>query len=143
MRTIDGKKQRILGVVLEQRATTTLDASLQLAQTNSYKLITAAQDALTSATVIKKGDVVGQVDDGLGGTTPVVATKDLKAVGWSGLTVDIKIGDGGKTVPHSAKAGTVVGEVTVGTGPGQLKAPVALQSDLSEPSFGAKLTRIG
>ncbi|MEU2683392.1 D-alanyl-D-alanine carboxypeptidase [Streptomyces hygroscopicus] len=142
VRTIDGKKQRILGVVLEQRATTTLDASLQLAQTNSYKIITALQDALTSATVIKKGDVVGQVDDGLGGTTPVVATKDLKAVGWSGLTVDIKIGDGGEKVPHSAKAGTVVGEVTVGTGPGQLKAPVALQDDLSEPSFGAKLTRI-
>ncbi|MCC4320225.1 D-alanyl-D-alanine carboxypeptidase [Streptomyces malaysiensis] len=143
VRTIDGKQQRILGVVLEQRATTTLDASLQLAQTNSYKLITAVQDALTSATVIKKGDVVGQVDDGLGGTTPVVATKDLKAVGWSGLAVDIKIGDGGEKVPHSAKAGTVVGEVTVGTGPGQLKAPVALQEDLSEPSFGAKLTRIG
>ncbi|WP_432252938.1 D-alanyl-D-alanine carboxypeptidase family protein [Streptomyces sp. HNM1019] len=143
VRTIDGKKQRILGVVLEQRATTTLDASLQLAQTNSYKLITAAQDALTSATVIKKGDVVGEVDDGLGGTTPVVATKDLRAVGWSGLTVDIKIGDGGAKVPHSAKAGTVVGEVTVGTGPGQLKAPVALQDDLSESSFGAKLTRIG
>ncbi|WNE98311.1 D-alanyl-D-alanine carboxypeptidase [Streptomyces luomodiensis] len=142
VRTIDGKKQRILGVVLEQRATTTLDASLQLAQTNSYKLITAVQDALTSATVIKKGDVVGQVDDGLGGTTPVVATKDLKAVGWSGLTVDIKIGDGGEKVPHSAKAGTVIGEVTVGTGPGQLTAPVALQEDLSEPSFGAKLTRI-
>ncbi|MET8178635.1 D-alanyl-D-alanine carboxypeptidase [Streptomyces sp. NPDC005336] len=142
-RTIDGKKQRILGVVLEQRATTTLDASLQLAQTNSYKLITTVQDALTSATVIKKGDVVGQVDDGLGGTTPVVATKHLTAVGWAGLTVDIKITDGGKTVPHAAKAGTVVGELTVGTGPGQLKAPVALQSDLSEPSFGSKLTRIG
>ncbi|WJD97768.1 D-alanyl-D-alanine carboxypeptidase [Streptomyces antimycoticus] len=143
VRTIDGKKQRILGVVLEQRATTTLDASLQLAQTNSYKLIGTLQDALTSATVIKKGDVVGQIDDGLGGTTPVVATKDLKAVGWSGLGVDIKIGDGGKKVPHSAKAGTVVGEVTVGTGPGQLTAPVALQDDLSEPSFGSKLTRIG
>ncbi|MFD7504003.1 D-alanyl-D-alanine carboxypeptidase [Streptomyces sp. NPDC059850] len=142
VRTIDGKKQRILGVVLEQRAPTTLDASLQLAQTESYKLITAVQDALTSATVIKKGDVVGQVDDGLGGTTPVVATKDLKAVGWAGLNVDIKIGDGGKTIPHTAKAGTVVGEVTVGTGPGQVKAPVALENDLSEPSFGSKLTRI-
>ena len=142
VRTIEGKKQRILGVVLEQRAPTTLDASLQLAQTESYKLITAAQDALTSATVIKKGDVVGQVDDGLGGTTPVVATKDLKAVGWAGLDVDIKIGDGGKTIPHSAKAGTVVGEVTVGTGPGQVKAPVALQNDLSEPSFGSKLIRV-
>ncbi|MGW2326563.1 D-alanyl-D-alanine carboxypeptidase [Streptomyces sp. NPDC001700] len=142
VRTIDGKKQRILGVVLEQRAPTTLDASLQLAQTESYKLITAVQSALTSATVIKKGDVVGQVDDGLGGTTPVVATKDLKAVGWAGLNVDIKIGDGGKTIPHTAKAGTVVGEVTVGTGPGQVKAPVALEKDLSEPSFGSKLTRI-
>ncbi|RNG16697.1 D-alanyl-D-alanine carboxypeptidase [Streptomyces botrytidirepellens] len=142
VRTIDGKKQRILGVVLEQRAPTTLDASLQLAQTESYKLITTVQDALTSATVIKKGDVVGQVDDGLGGTTPVVATKDLKAVGWAGLNVDIKIGDGGKTIPHTAKAGTVVGEVTVGSGPGRVKAPVALQNDLSEPSFGAKLTRI-
>ncbi|MFF7650567.1 D-alanyl-D-alanine carboxypeptidase [Streptomyces sp. NPDC007983] len=142
VRTIDGKKQRILGVVLEQRAPTTLDASLQLAQTESYKLISTVQDALTSATVIKKGDVVGQVDDGLGGTTPVVATKDLKAVGWAGLNVDIEIGDGGKTIPHSAKAGTVVGQVTVGSGPGQVKAPVALQNDLSEPSFGAKLTRI-
>ncbi|MET8011163.1 D-alanyl-D-alanine carboxypeptidase [Streptomyces sp. NPDC005271] len=143
VRTIDGKQQRILGVVLEQRATTTLDASLQLAQANSYKLITAAQNGLTSATVIEKGDVVGQVDDGLGGTTPVVATKNLTAVGWAGLTVDIKIGDGGKTVPHEAKAGTVVGELTVGTGPGQLKAPVALQGDVSEPSIGSKLTRIG
>jgi D-alanyl-D-alanine carboxypeptidase (penicillin-binding protein 5/6) len=142
VRTIDGKKQRILGVVLEQRAPTTLDASLQLAQTESYKLISTVQDALTSATVIKKGDVVGQVDDGLGGTTPVVATKDLKAVGWAGLNVDIKIGDGGKTIPHSAKAGAVVGEVTVGSGPGQVKAPVALENDLSEPSFGSKLTRI-
>ncbi|MFI0815005.1 D-alanyl-D-alanine carboxypeptidase [Streptomyces sp. NPDC021098] len=142
VRTIEGKKQRILGVVLEQRAPTTLDASLQLAQTESYKLISTVQDALTSATVVKKGDVVGQVDDGLGGTTPVVATKDLKAVGWAGLNVDIKIGDGGKTIPHTAKAGTVVGEVTVGSGPGQVKAPVALENDLSEPSFGAKLTRI-
>ncbi|WP_435242889.1 D-alanyl-D-alanine carboxypeptidase [Streptomyces cucumeris] len=142
-KTVAGKKQRILGVVLEQRSGGTLDESLQLVQTNSYKLITALQNGLTSATVVKKGDVVGHVDDGLGGTTPVVATKDLTAVGWSGLTVDLKLTDGGKTVPHSAKAGTVVGEVTVGTGPGQLKAPVALQDDLSEPSFGSKLTRIG
>ena len=66
-------------------------------QTNSYKLITAVQNALTSAAVVKKGQVVGHVDDGLGGTTPVVATKDLTAVGWPGLTVNIEITDGGKT----------------------------------------------
>ncbi|MER6139106.1 D-alanyl-D-alanine carboxypeptidase [Streptomyces sparsogenes] len=141
-KTVDGKKQRILGVVLEQRAPGILQNSLDLVQENSYKLITAVQEGLTSATVVKKGEVVGHVDDGLGGTTPVVATKDLTAIGWGGLEVELKLTDGGKTVPHSAKAGTVVGELTVGSGPGQMKVPVALQNDLSEPSFGAKLTRI-
>ncbi|MFK4182720.1 D-alanyl-D-alanine carboxypeptidase [Streptomyces sparsogenes] len=141
-KTVDGKKQRILGVVLEQRAPGILQNSLDLVQENSYKLITAVQEGLTSATVVKKGEVVGHVDDGLGGTTPVVATKDLTAIGWGGLEVELKLTDGGKTVPHSAKAGTVVGELTVGSGPGQVKVPVALQNDLSEPSFGAKLTRI-
>ncbi|MEU9793018.1 D-alanyl-D-alanine carboxypeptidase [Streptomyces sparsogenes] len=141
-KTVDGKKQRILGVVLEQRAPGILQNSLDLVQENSYKLITAVQDGLTSATVVKKGEVVGHVDDGLGGTTPVVATKDLTAIGWGGLEVELKLTDGGKTVPHSAKAGTVVGELTVGSGPGEVKVPVALQNDLSEPSFGAKLTRI-
>ncbi len=141
-KTVDGKKQRILGVVLEQRAPGILQNSLDLVQENSYKLITAVQDGLTSATVVKKGEVVGHVDDGLGGTTPVVATKNLTAIGWGGLEVELKLTDGGKTVPHSAKAGTVVGELTVGSGPGEVKVPVALQNDLSEPSFGAKLTRI-
>ncbi|MGO4422432.1 D-alanyl-D-alanine carboxypeptidase, partial [Streptomyces sp. MCAF7] len=100
------------------------------------------QDGLTSATVAKKGEVVGHVDDGLGGTTPVVATKDVTAVGWGGLEVELELIDGGKVVPHTAKAGTVVGQLAVGSGSAQVKVPVALQNDLSEPSFGSKLVRI-
>ncbi|MFD8382887.1 D-alanyl-D-alanine carboxypeptidase [Streptomyces sp. NPDC059679] len=141
-KTIDGNKRLILGVVLEQRAPGILQNSLDLVQTNSYKLITAVQDGLTSATVAKKGEVVGHVDDGLGGTTPVVATKDVTAVGWGGLEVELELIDGGKVVPHTAKAGTVVGQLAVGSGSAQVKVPVALQSDLSEPSFGSKLVRI-
>ncbi|NUS86790.1 MAG: D-alanyl-D-alanine carboxypeptidase [Streptomyces sp.] len=141
-KTIDGNKRLILGVVLEQRAPGILQNSLDLVQTNSYKLITAVQDGLTSATVAKKGEVVGHVDDGLGGTTPVVATKDVTAVGWGGLEVELELIDGGKVVPHTAKAGTVVGQLAVGSGSARVKVPVALQSDLSEPSFGAKLVRI-
>ncbi|WP_349362035.1 serine hydrolase [Streptomyces sp. H27-C3] len=140
---IDGKKRRIVGAVMGQQTDGTLDAKLQLALTNSLKLIQAAQRDVTSATVVKKGEVVGYIDDGLGGRTPVVATKDLKAVGWPGLKVELAISDGGKTPPHAAKAGTEVGQLTVGTGPGQVKAPVALQKDLVEPAFGDKLTRIG
>lgn len=120
----------------------TLDAKLQRAIQSSLGLIQAAQKGVDSATVVKKGQVVGYVDNGLGGRTPVVSTKDLKAVGWGGLQVELDLGDGGETLPHAAKAGTVVGEVTVGTGPGKVSAPVALQSEMTEPAFGDRLTRI-
>ncbi|MEU3375060.1 serine hydrolase [Streptomyces sp. NPDC006660] len=140
---VDGKNQRIYGVVMGQRTGTTLDAKLSSAINNSYKLIQAVQKGVTSATVVKKGDVVGYVDDGLGGRTPLVAAKDLKAVGWPGLKVDVKLGAGGKPVPHSAKAGDVVGELSIGSGNGRLTAPVQLKSALAEPGVGAKLTRLG
>ncbi|MER5896491.1 D-alanyl-D-alanine carboxypeptidase [Streptomyces sp. NPDC001876] len=139
---IDGKSRRIIGAVMGADVDGTLDAKLQRAIQSSLGLIQAAQKGVDSATVVKKGQVVGYVDDGLGGRTPVVSTKDLKAVGWGGLQVELDLGDGGETLPHVAKAGTVVGELTVGTGPGKVSAPVALQSGTTEPAFGDRLTRI-
>ncbi|MFE3525377.1 serine hydrolase, partial [Streptomyces sp. NPDC059161] len=140
---VDGKNQRIYGIVMGQHTGTTLDSKLKAAINNSYTLIQAVQKAVTSATVVKKGDVVGYVDNGLGGKTPLVAAKDLKAIGWPGLKVDVTIGDGGKAVPHSAKAGTVVGELSIGSGPGRQTAPVELGSAMAEPGIGDKLTRLG
>ncbi|MFI6124170.1 serine hydrolase [Streptomyces sp. NPDC051064] len=139
---IDGKTRRIIGAVMGADVDGTLDAKLQRALQSSLALIQTAQEGVDSATVVKKGQVVGYVDNGFGGQTPVVATKDLKAVGWGGLEVDLKLTDGGKVPAHTAKAGTVVGEVTVGTGTGEVSAPVALQSEMTEPGFGDKLTRI-
>ncbi|WP_424922406.1 D-alanyl-D-alanine carboxypeptidase [Streptomyces sp. wa53] len=140
---IDGKSRRIIGAVMGADVDGTLDAKLQRALQSSLALIQTAQDGVDSATVVKKGQVVGYVDNGFGTRTPVVATKDLKAVGWGGLEVDLKLTDGGKTPAHVAEAGTVVGEVTVGTGTGKVSAPVALRSAMTEPGFGDKLTRIG
>ncbi|MFE4689366.1 D-alanyl-D-alanine carboxypeptidase [Streptomyces sp. NPDC056749] len=140
---IDGKSRRIIGAVMGADVDGTLDAKLQRALQSSLALIQTAQDGVDSATVVKKGQVVGYVDNGFGTRTPVVATKDLKAVGWGGLEVDLKLTDDGKTPAHVAEAGTVVGEVTVGTGTGKVSAPVALQSAMTEPGFGDKLTRIG
>ncbi|MGP3949248.1 D-alanyl-D-alanine carboxypeptidase [Streptomyces sp. 7N604] len=139
---VGGTTQLIIGAVLRQPPAPSDNSILTGAVDASKPLITAAGDALTSRKVVKKGDVVGQVDDGLGGTTPVVATKDVSAVGWTGLTVDIALTDNGKTVPHVAKAGTEVGTMTVGNGLGQVKVPIALQKDLVEPGLGDKLTRI-
>ncbi|WP_245225711.1 serine hydrolase [Streptomyces smyrnaeus] len=136
---IGGTKQLIIGAVLGQYEPSILDTVLAA----SKKLIDAGQDALTAKKVVKKGQVVGYVDDQMGGKTPVVATKDVTAVGWPGLKVKLGLTDSGKTVPHTAEPGTKVGTLTVGDGPGQVRVPVALQEELSEPGFSDKLTRVG
>ncbi|MFH8788537.1 serine hydrolase [Streptomyces roseoverticillatus] len=144
-RTIDGKERLIVGATMAQRQAGSNDANahLKVVKERSYKMIKAVQDALVPATVVRKGDVVGHVDDGLGGRTPVVATKDLQAVGWGGLKAKLELTGGGKLVPHEAKAGTEIGALAVGTGPGRAQVPVALQRDLAAPGAGAKLTRLG
>ncbi|NNN37425.1 D-alanyl-D-alanine carboxypeptidase, partial [Streptomyces sp. S3(2020)] len=138
---VGGETRTIVGAVLRQPAGGVDNTILSAALTGGDQLIRAAQGALESATIIKKGDVVGYVDDGLGGKTSVVATKDVTAVGWSGLTV--KLTFAADDVPHTAKAGTKVGTLTVGdASAGAVKVPVALQKDLVEPGFTDKLTRI-
>ncbi|MFD3590817.1 D-alanyl-D-alanine carboxypeptidase, partial [Streptomyces sp. NPDC058683] len=140
---VNGETRTIIGAVLRQPASAASDNSILTAALNGGdKLIRAAQGELKAATIYKKGAVVGYVDDGLGGRTPVVATKDVTAVGWSGLKV--KLTFQADDVPHTAKAGTKVGALTVGDGSGSaVQVPVALQKDLAEPGFTSKLTRIG
>ncbi|MFJ3091271.1 serine hydrolase [Streptomyces sp. NPDC086838] len=141
---VDGKKLWIYGAVMGQQAGTGQPYdSLVMSLDNSLKLIEGAQAAVTSAKVVHKGDVVGYVDDGFGGRTPLVATADLKAKGWPGLKVELSVEGNGKKISRSMKAGTEVGVVTVGSGTGKVSAPVALKQDLTDPTFGQKLTRVG
>ncbi|AOR37288.1 D-alanyl-D-alanine carboxypeptidase [Streptomyces fodineus] len=139
---VGGETRTVVGAVIRQPADAVEHSILTGALNAADKLIRAGQSALTSATILKKGAVVGYVDDGLGGRTPVVTTKDVTAAGWAGLQVKLSFASG--KVPHTAKAGTEVGSLTVGDGSaGAVKVPVALQKDLAEPGFGAKLTRLG
>ncbi|PSM43984.1 D-alanyl-D-alanine carboxypeptidase [Streptomyces dioscori] len=136
---VGGENVIVVGAILGQHTPPIIDTVNAV----SKEAMIAAQDALTSQKILKKGDVVGYVDDGLGGQVPVVATKDVSAVGWAGQTVKLKLDEGGTAIPHEAKAGTEVGSLSVGDGTGDaVEVPVALQSDLAEPGFGAKLTRV-
>ncbi|MFI5620743.1 D-alanyl-D-alanine carboxypeptidase [Streptomyces sp. NPDC051567] len=136
---IGNTNQLIVGAVLGQHKPAIIDTVIAA----SKQLMISTQKSLNGASVVKKGDVVGYVDDGLGGRTPVVATADVQAVGWATLTVDIKLGDGGGKLPQTAKAGTEVGVLTVGEGVSQVKVPVALRGELATPGIGSKLTRVG
>ncbi|MEU2270257.1 D-alanyl-D-alanine carboxypeptidase [Streptomyces olindensis] len=139
---VDGETRRIIGAVVRQPAGGPDNTILGAALHEGDKLIRAAQGALESATILKKGTVVGYANDGLGGRTPVAVTEDVTAVGWAGLSV--KLTFAADDLPHTAKAGTKVGTLTVGDGTtSAVKVPVALQEDLVEPGFGAKLTRLG
>ncbi|MFF0222782.1 D-alanyl-D-alanine carboxypeptidase [Streptomyces sp. NPDC004629] len=141
-REVGGETRTIVGAVVGQGPGGADNTIISGALDAGDKLIRAAQGALKPATILKKGDVVGYVDDGLGGRTPVVITKDVTAVGWAGLKVGLSFA--ADDVPHSAKAGTKVGTLTVGDGSnGAVKVPVALQKDLAEPGFTDKLTRLG
>ncbi|MFI6657506.1 D-alanyl-D-alanine carboxypeptidase [Streptomyces sp. NPDC050523] len=134
---VGGETVTVVGAILGQHTAPIIDTVNAVSKT----AMIGAQDALISKKILKKGDVVGYVDDQLGGHTPIVLTKDVPAVGWAGLKV--KLSFDADDVPHSAKAGTQVGTLTVGDGTsGAVKVPVALQKDLTEPGFGAKLKRV-
>ncbi|MFI7403476.1 D-alanyl-D-alanine carboxypeptidase [Streptomyces sp. NPDC049541] len=135
---VGGETVTVVGAILDQQTAPIIDTVVHASRT----AMLAARDALTSTKILKKGDVVGYVDDQLGGHTPIVLTKDVAAVGWAGLKVNLSFDS--DAVPHTAKAGTKVGTLTVGDGTsGAVKVPVALQKDLTEPGFTAKLKRLG
>ncbi|MFD6888796.1 D-alanyl-D-alanine carboxypeptidase family protein, partial [Streptomyces sp. NPDC059957] len=131
--------QLIVGAVLGQHGVPILGTAIEA----SKDVMIATQKMLKAARVIEKGTVVGYVDDGLGTRVPVVATADVEAVGWPTLTISTKLADGAGQLPQTAKAGSEIGMLTVGEGASQVKVPVALQSDLTAPGIGKKLTRVG
>ncbi|MER6203265.1 serine hydrolase [Streptomyces sp. NPDC001586] len=144
-KTVDNKDQLILGTLMDQHVDgPDLNAanSLILVQDNSKKIIEAVRGALASAPVIRKGQQVGYLDDGLGGRMPLVATKDVTVIGVPGQQLKLSLVPGASPLPHTAKAGSEVAVLTVGEGEGAKSVPVAVQGNLAEPSFGTRMTRM-
>ncbi|MEE1827145.1 D-alanyl-D-alanine carboxypeptidase [Streptomyces sp. BE20] len=136
---VGGVRRLILGVTLGQPATTAEPSILKMVQNVSAKQIQAAQNGLTGQSLAKQGEVVGRVEDGLGGTVPVVAGKDLTVAGFPGITATLVL-DAVK-VGHTARAGDKVGVLRSGEGDNRIEVPVVLQSDLNPPSIASRLTR--
>ncbi|MFI6286058.1 serine hydrolase [Streptomyces sp. NPDC051018] len=140
---VDGRLHRVNGITMNIQDGTNPYEKTQKAITHSINVISKAREGVTSAAVVRKGDVLGHLDNGMGGRSAVVATEDLKAVGWAGLRIELALNDGGTDLPRSGRAGDTVGQVSIGTGPARVSVPVALQEDLAEPGWGDKLTRLG
>ncbi len=136
---VAGARRLILGVTLGQPATTAEPSILKVVQSVSAKQIQAAQNGLTGQTLAKQGDVVGRIDDGLGGSVPVVAAQDLSVAGFPGITGTLVLDP--QKVGHRVTAGTQVGVLRSGEGANKVEVPVVLKSDLAPPSILSRLTR--
>ncbi|MCO5994784.1 D-alanyl-D-alanine carboxypeptidase family protein [Actinoallomurus rhizosphaericola] len=120
----------IVGAVMGQQSPSAMGA-IEVAQ----HLVVAAENALTSVTLAKAGARVAQVDDGLGGRVPLRAAQPVTVVGWSGLTVPVRVtGD----PPHQAAEGERVGTVRAGSA----AVPVTVDRDLDRPSLLKRLIRL-
>jgi D-alanyl-D-alanine carboxypeptidase len=135
---VGGETQLIVGAVLSQPADAVENSILRGALNAGDALIQFAQEQLRAETLFQAGDVVGFVDDGLGGRTPVSVAEDVAVAGWAGLEVTVELEAPEDGVPGSAEAGTEVGTLTAGS----TSVPVVLAGDLSEPALGDRLTRI-
>ena len=139
VKKIGGTERTIIGVTLRQPAVAGVDLA-KVAQAPSLRIIKSVQNGLAGQTLAKQGDVVGHVDDGLGGSVPIVAGKDFTVAGWSGITATLTL-DADK-LGHTVKAGTQVGTLSSGEGAGLVEVPVTLGTDLAPPSIMSRLTRL-
>jgi serine-type D-Ala-D-Ala carboxypeptidase (penicillin-binding protein 5/6) len=140
---VAGERQLILGAVLGQPPAAEDNSILTGALNAGKTLIDFAQEELTSAEVFSSGDVVGEVDDGLGGSAPVTVAEKVTAVGWPGLEVGIELAAAADGIPHTADAGTGVGELRMGNDDDGVTVPVRLAEELVEPGLSTRLRRLG
>ncbi|MEV3970307.1 serine hydrolase [Streptomyces sp. NPDC050698] len=145
-KTVGSRTPLILGSMMGQRVDgpdPNATRSLALVKSNSEKVVAAVRAGLQVQKVVSEGQVVGHVYDGFGRRTPVVAAEDLHVVGVPGQKLDAVLRHDGEALPRSAAAGTVVGTLTVGSGPQAPSVPVSLRGRLAEPTFTDRLTRLG
>lgn len=120
----------IIGAVMGQRS-----ASAVGAIDAAKNLVAGAEGSLVSVTLAPAGQQVAEVDDGMGGTTPVTTKAPLTVIGWPGLTVPVKIE---ANAPHQAAQGTQLGTVSAGAS----RVPLVLGAELTEPPVTKRLLRL-
>lgn len=136
-KTVNGTTVTIVGAVMNQSGVPSSEPTVAAAK----PLIEAAESALTSAALAGTGAAVGDVDDRLGGRTPLVASAPVTVVGWPGLTVKLAL-VGEPHIPHQAPAGRQLGSISLGAGPDAPKLPVTLGIDLDPPTIPHRISRL-
>lgn len=135
--SIDGRTATVLGVVLDQREGSLIDAALASAR----QLGNSAAAALRVQVVIPAGTNVLSATSTGGRRTTAVTTDALREIGWAGLTLPVQVNVGSAQAMTQLRAGEPLASVTVrGVGAPTTRA-IATQS-LGRPSLGWRLQHL-
>ncbi|MFE5681584.1 D-alanyl-D-alanine carboxypeptidase family protein, partial [Streptomyces erythrochromogenes] len=144
-KSVGDKDELILGTMMDQRVEgpdPNATRALALVKDNSRKVIESVRTVLDTAPVVRQGQTVGYISNGRGRRVPLLATRDLNVAGIPGQHFKHTLGPGAKPVPHGAKAGTEVADLTIGEGDTAKTVPVAVGSDMTDSSFVNRMTRL-
>jgi D-alanyl-D-alanine carboxypeptidase len=135
--TVNGVTVLIVGAVMNQSGVPSSEPTVASAK----PLIEAAEQALVSAQMAAKNERIGDVEDRLGGRTPLVASDLITVVGWPGLTVRLALHPEAR-IPHQAQSGTQLGTLGLGSGSDAPQVPVVLGTDLGSPTIAHRIGRL-
>jgi D-alanyl-D-alanine carboxypeptidase (penicillin-binding protein 5/6) len=135
-RTVDGKKETLVGAVLGQRTARPIDAVLDAAE----HLTQAAFAAMTTLPLIPPGQLVGKVVTPWGSSVAVHARNAPTIVGWPGLTLPAQIRVG--SLPSVVASNTHVGVLQVDLAGDDIDIDLRAANPLRGPSAMWRLTRL-
>jgi serine-type D-Ala-D-Ala carboxypeptidase (penicillin-binding protein 5/6) len=133
--SVDGHHLTILGAVLGQREGSLIGAALSSAR----RLGDSVASAVHVSTVLAPGTPVLTATGTAGQRTDVVTSGALKAIGWGGLTVAVKVGLEARTSHLSS--GQIVATVGVNS-VNRASTNAVARSSISSPSFGWRVAHL-
>jgi serine-type D-Ala-D-Ala carboxypeptidase (penicillin-binding protein 5/6) len=133
--SIDGHHLTVLGAVLGQREGSLIDAALSSAR----RLGDSVASTVHLSTVLGTGATVLTATGTSGQRTDVVTNGALKAVGWGGLTVAVKVGLEPRT--SHLTSGQIVATVGVSS-LNRASTNAVARSSVSSPSFGWRIAHL-
>jgi D-alanyl-D-alanine carboxypeptidase (penicillin-binding protein 5/6) len=132
---VAGRRLLVLGVVLGQRAGPYVEAALASAQ----RLGDSAASALRVLTAVPAGTRVLAASDSDGQRTQGTVAKSLRALGWAGLELHLRISP--SRLSSRLPAGAPLAQVTLEGSPPTSSAAIAARA-LPGPSLGWRLAHL-
>lgn len=137
--TVDGHPLTVYASVVGQAGTKT-HSQLVASLNDAKALVDAASKIIRMESLVRAGETVGHLTVPWQSSIPLVATKSVTALGWSGLAYSVHLTT---QLPNTTTipAGTVVGTLSVSVNGHITKVPVRTAASVNPPSFKYRLLR--